>query len=90
MRESVTDVPVIDRKVCSCFSVGRAAIEKTIVANRLKSCAQVGEALRAGTNCGSCIPEIEEILLAMSMPMLSESANRARPLCVGGTVNLLK
>ena len=62
LRESVNDVPVMDRKVCSCFSVGRAAIEKAIVANRLKSCAQVGAALRAGTNCGSCIPEIEEIL----------------------------
>ena len=62
LRESLNDVPAMDRKVCSCFSIGRAAIEKAIVANRLKSCAQVGAALRAGTNCGSCIPEIEQIL----------------------------
>jgi assimilatory nitrate reductase catalytic subunit len=51
-----------DRKVCSCFAIGRLAIEQTIIANRLTSCAQIGAAIRAGTNCGSCIPEIEEIL----------------------------
>ena len=55
-------VQVRDRKVCSCFSIGRAAIEQAIVAGRLTSCAQVGATIRAGTNCGSCIPEIEEIL----------------------------
>ena len=62
LRESAADMPARDRKVCSCFSVGRSAIEKAIVDKRLTSCAQVGKALRAGTNCGSCIPEIEEIL----------------------------
>ena len=26
------------------------------------TCNQVGASIKAGTNCGSCIPEIEEIL----------------------------
>ena len=54
--------PPPDRKVCSCFSVGRRSIEKVIAADRLTTSLQVGKALRAGTNCGSCLPEIEEIL----------------------------
>ncbi len=54
--------PVRDRKVCTCFSIGRSAIEQAVAGGRLTTCAQVGAATRAGTNCGSCIPEIEEIL----------------------------
>ena len=56
------DVRIQDRKVCSCFLVGRTAIERAIVANGLTTCAQVGAAIGAGTVCGSCIPEIEEVL----------------------------
>jgi assimilatory nitrate reductase catalytic subunit len=62
LREGTNNAPVRDRNVCSCFSVGRAVIEQAVVANRLTSCTQVGTAVRAGTSCGSCIPEIEEIL----------------------------
>lgn len=51
--------------VCSCFAVGRASIEQAILAGRLTRADQVGKAVRAGTNCGSCIPEIEGILHAV-------------------------
>jgi assimilatory nitrate reductase catalytic subunit len=34
----------------------------------LRSVSEIGVALRAGTNCGSCIPEIEEILRDVRMP----------------------
>ena len=62
IKESADDSLVHDRKVCSCFSVGQTAIEKAIVAGCLMTCNQVGASIKAGTNCGSCIPEIEEIL----------------------------
>jgi len=48
--------------VCACFSVGLAALRDAVVARRLSSVAEIGTALRAGTNCGSCIPELREIL----------------------------
>jgi assimilatory nitrate reductase catalytic subunit len=50
------------RMVCVCFSVDRTQIEQAIVANRLTSVAEIGTVLKAGTNCGSCIPELKEIL----------------------------
>jgi assimilatory nitrate reductase catalytic subunit len=50
------------RTVCACFSVGLAALRDAVVARRLSSVAEIGTALRAGTNCGSCIPELREIL----------------------------
>jgi assimilatory nitrate reductase catalytic subunit len=54
--------------VCACFSVKRAAIEQAIAGQGLASVAEIGAALRAGTNCGSCIPEIEEMLRDARIP----------------------
>jgi assimilatory nitrate reductase catalytic subunit len=48
--------------VCSCFNVGRNTICSAIRNHGLRSTAQVGERLRAGTNCGSCLPEIRTLL----------------------------
>jgi assimilatory nitrate reductase catalytic subunit len=49
-------------KVCACFGVARNAIRDAVARHRLASVHQIGALLRAGTNCGSCIPELEEIL----------------------------
>jgi assimilatory nitrate reductase catalytic subunit len=38
------------------------AIASAIRADRLKTPAEIGAALRAGTNCGSCIPELKKLL----------------------------
>ena len=54
--------------VCSCFRVGRGAITQAIKCHGLKTAAQVGEHLKAGTNCGSCLPEIGA-LIAESRPV---------------------
>ena len=48
--------------VCACFNVGAKAIEKTISQDSCASVQSIGAALRAGTNCGSCIPEIKGLL----------------------------
>jgi assimilatory nitrate reductase catalytic subunit len=37
-------------------------LQNTIASRRLTSVAEIGAVLRAGTNCGSCIPEINAIL----------------------------
>lgn len=50
--------------VCSCFSVSEAAICKVIRSELLHSPVEIGAALRAGTNCGSCIPELKKLLMA--------------------------
>jgi len=48
--------------ICSCFGVGRNTIGAAIRQYNLRSAQQVGQRLRAGTNCGSCLPEIKAIL----------------------------
>ena len=53
------------RAVCACFNVGVNTIIETIQSQSLTSPEQVGEILRAGTNCGSCVPEISEIIQQM-------------------------
>jgi assimilatory nitrate reductase catalytic subunit len=55
-------------KVCACFGVTRDAIRHAVATHRLGSVQQIGVLLRAGTNCGSCIPELEEILRDVRMP----------------------
>ena len=48
--------------VCACFSVGLDTLRGAIATQRLANVGEIGAALRAGTNCGSCIPELREIL----------------------------
>ena len=50
------------RLVCACFGIGLRALHDAIRSRRLTSAAEIGACLRAGTNCGSCLPELAEIL----------------------------
>ncbi|RAI41034.1 nitrate reductase [Rhodoplanes roseus] len=47
--------------VCACFSVGRDAIQTAIAAGAADAAA-IGAVLKAGTNCGSCVPELQRLL----------------------------
>ncbi|AMO55790.1 nitrate reductase [Endozoicomonas montiporae] len=48
--------------VCACFGVGERLICRAIAADGITDPAQVGQTLKAGTNCGSCIPEIRRLI----------------------------
>jgi assimilatory nitrate reductase catalytic subunit len=50
------------RIVCACHSVGEKTILNTIKAQGLSSVEAVGACLKAGTGCGSCVPEIRRLL----------------------------
>ena len=50
-----------DPAVCVCHGVGTGAI-RAAIANGCRSVPAVGAATRAGTNCGSCRPEIAAML----------------------------
>jgi assimilatory nitrate reductase catalytic subunit len=45
--------------VCVCFNVGAKTIKQAIKAKGLSTPQEVGHCLKAGTNCGSCLPEIK-------------------------------
>ncbi len=48
--------------VCVCFDVGMNTIVEAIGAQGLVSVEAVGQALSAGTNCGSCRPAIQRLI----------------------------
>ncbi|MCG6970018.1 MAG: molybdopterin-dependent oxidoreductase [Gammaproteobacteria bacterium] len=50
------------KTVCACFGVGEKTILETIASNNITNVEQIGSVLQAGTNCGSCIPELKELL----------------------------
>ncbi|WP_407159596.1 molybdopterin-dependent oxidoreductase [Bradyrhizobium sp. STM 3557] len=47
--------------VCACFGVGRNTICDAIAAGA-RTPAAIGAKLKAGTNCGSCIPEMKRLI----------------------------
>jgi assimilatory nitrate reductase catalytic subunit len=47
--------------VCACFGVGRNTICDAIAAGAATA-ADIGAQLKAGTNCGSCIPELKRLI----------------------------
>ena len=53
------------RIVCSCFDIGEKTIRAAIKEHCITSTKHIGEILQAGTNCGSCLPELGGILESM-------------------------
>lgn len=50
--------------VCSCFKVGKNRIIETIKEKNISNEKQVTACLKAGGNCGSCLPEIRGLIKA--------------------------
>jgi assimilatory nitrate reductase catalytic subunit len=48
--------------VCACFGVGLNVIRAALQDGTATNVEQIGQALRAGTNCGSCLPELRKIV----------------------------
>jgi assimilatory nitrate reductase catalytic subunit len=69
-------VPVIERGqvVCTCFNVRDLAIHKHLASSTGSSTdrlASLQDALRCGTNCGSCVPELQRMVRTNSAPTVS-------------------
>lgn len=62
--------------VCACFGIGRETLVRAIRRDGLRTPAAIGEALEAGTNCGSCLPEIRALI---------DESQRAEPSETTGT-----
>ncbi len=48
--------------ICACFEVGLNDIVEAVTSGGCASVEAVGSALKAGTNCGSCRPELKRII----------------------------
>jgi assimilatory nitrate reductase catalytic subunit len=53
--------------ICACFGVPRNRIAAAIAAGA-PDAAAIGRQLKAGTNCGSCIPELKRMLAEHALP----------------------
>ncbi|MGX9351872.1 molybdopterin-dependent oxidoreductase [Shimia sp. W99] len=58
------DQPDPGATVCACFNVGVNTIVTAITEQNLLSVEDIGAALQAGSNCGSCRPELAALLNA--------------------------
>lgn len=57
--------------VCSCFGVGRNTICAAIREQGLKTAAEITACVKAGGNCGSCVPELKKLLVDTELARLS-------------------
>ena len=58
--------------VCACFSVGRRTITAAI-ARGCRDSAALGREVRAGTGCGSCVPELRTLIREAAAEAASEA-----------------
>nr|WP_217359344.1 nitrate reductase [Ruegeria arenilitoris] len=66
------DMPDPGPILCSCFDVGVNTILTAIETQGLISVEAIGEALQAGTNCGSCRPELATLLASAQQKEAAE------------------
>jgi assimilatory nitrate reductase catalytic subunit len=48
--------------ICACFGIGLNVICAALDSGAAANVEDIGKALRAGTNCGSCLPELKKIV----------------------------
>ena len=63
------DMPDPGAILCACFNVGVNTIADAIVRQGLFTVEALGSALRAGTNCGSCRPEMRSLIARHAVPV---------------------
>lgn len=62
--------------ICTCYEVTENRIREAII-NGAASLSDLGKRLRCGTNCGSCIPEINRLIESESENMLGATGTES-------------
>jgi assimilatory nitrate reductase catalytic subunit len=57
------DMAEAEPVICACFGVAVDAVRQAVASGEARTVADIGRTLRAGTNCGSCLPELKRIIL---------------------------
>ncbi|UTP73227.1 molybdopterin-dependent oxidoreductase [Alteromonas sp. LMIT006] len=57
--------------ICSCFKVGENTITSHLSQHPNATLEDLGKALQCGTNCGSCRPELKQIIERVQAPKVS-------------------
>ncbi len=72
LRSGKKKEPVMGKLICSCNQVGEGNL-KTLIAQGGHDLNSLCEISGAGSGCGSCKPEIQEVLARMSVPEKEEA-----------------
>jgi len=64
-------MPDVGATVCACFNVGRNTVLDAIT-NGAHSVAAIGDITCAGTNCGSCKPELNALLSEVTLKVAAQ------------------
>jgi assimilatory nitrate reductase catalytic subunit len=48
--------------ICACFGIGQNTVGDAVKSGAVTNIADIGRVLQAGSNCGSCLPELKRIL----------------------------
>jgi NAD(P)H-nitrite reductase large subunit len=62
--------------ICSCFQVSEMRIRAAIAAG-CRDSAALGAQLRCGTNCGSCVPELNRLISECGAPVANNPRDNA-------------
>lgn len=62
------------RLICSCFGVSEARIKRIAIENDLTTAEQVTNYIKAGGGCGTCLADIDDILIEVSEEKLTQTA----------------
>jgi assimilatory nitrate reductase catalytic subunit len=54
---------VTEPVICACFGVAVDAVRKIVACGTARTVADIGRTTRAGTNCGSCLPELKRMIV---------------------------
>jgi assimilatory nitrate reductase catalytic subunit len=73
---SIEGVPSAGPIVCACFGVGRKTI-CDVIASGATTAGDIGVRLNAGTNCGSCIPELKRLIAETEVDAVTRQAAAA-------------
>ncbi|MEE9388219.1 MAG: molybdopterin-dependent oxidoreductase [Paracoccaceae bacterium] len=67
----MSDQPDPGPVICACFNVGSNTLRRAI-SNGATTLVTLGKCTAAGTNCGSCKPELQALINAAQMPTAAE------------------
>jgi assimilatory nitrate reductase catalytic subunit len=60
----ITKITMVETEpvVCACFGISLECVRSAITSGQAGTVTEIGQVTRAGTNCGSCLPELKQIV----------------------------
>jgi NifU-like protein len=73
------------RLICSCFGISEPRIRRIILENDLETAEQVTNYVKAGGGCGSCLTDIDDILIEVSEARITGISSAPAPQTASAT-----